>query len=83
MNATPKGLYFVEQSAISKLRKDKLVQEAGVIYGYKLSATDTYNRCVGDEKEWNGSPVEAMAIKHLELENRLKALKERMVSHEA
>lgn len=81
MHATPEGLYCVERNGLKKLRENRLVQEAAEIYGYNLSTTHNYNRCGGDE--WNRSPVEALAIKHLELENRLSALKERMVSREA
>lgn len=83
MNATPKGLYYVEQNAMSKLRNNKIVQEAAEVYGYKISATDAYNRCTEDKKGINGSPVEMLVIKHLNLENRLLALKGRMVSREA
>lgn len=79
LEATPKGLYFVELNALKKLRKDKTVQEAAEIYGYKISSDETYNRCVGTERMENESPVETLVLKHLELKNRLSALKEKMV----
>lgn len=82
MDASPKGLYFIELNALEKLRTDKTVQEAAEIYGYQMSATDTYNRCIGSKRKWNDSPVEALVLKHLELEDRLSALKKRMVTYE-
>lgn len=82
MDASPKGLYFIELNALEKLRTDKTVQEAAEIYGYQMSATGTYNRCIGSKRKWNDSPVEALVLKHLELEDRLSALKKRMVTYE-
>lgn len=79
LDATPKGLYHMELNALKKLRQDKTVQEAAEIYGYKISSDEAYNRCVGRERMKNESPVETLVLKHLELKNRLSALKEKMV----
>lgn len=79
LDATPKGLYYMELNALKKLRQDKTVQEAAEIYGYKVSSAEEYNRCVGTERMKNESPVETLVLKHLELKNRLSALKEKMV----
>ena len=82
LNRLDKSKITIFSKYPEKLRTDKTVQEAAEIYGYQMSATDTYNRCIGSKRKWNDSPVEALVLKHLELEDRLSALKKRMVTYE-
>lgn len=81
LSSPPKALYNAEQCAFKELSARKDVQEAAEIFG--CNSSFGYKGSLRRFKEDGESCVEFLAIKHIELEERLSIIKQRMNSYAA